>query len=174
MCVAVVAIGASVAATAYAAHEQSQAVQNASDTQAKAGQQALTAQQQAFQQEQKNFAPYAAAGQSALGRLQATAGTYRGGMPPGGPGAGQPMPGMSAPPGMSPPMPSNGVGTGMPPMQALGNYGPPTSQGTGQAPPMSGAPGGSVLMRAPTGETQRVAPQDVQKAQQMGAMIVPG
>lgn len=191
-------IGISVASSAYAAHKQSSAAKDAAKSQAAAGQQALNAQQGGYQQARQDFSPYAAAGASAVDRLNQTAGRFTGGMPqtadqqaqqfnvqrqrtglgqPPPPGAGMPPPqqGLQGPP-------QGGMPGQMPPPGAGGPQGAP---GLGMPPPMSGAPavpqgppqgqpGGMVTVQAPTGETMQLPQAQAQAAVAKGAKIVNG
>jgi hypothetical protein len=171
---AVVIGGISAASSIAAAKIQSNAAGNAAKTQAAAGQQALNAQQQGYQQQRQDFAPYQAAGASAMGRLNAKAGTYAGvpqrpQMPIGGyvpptaqqpPPQGQPMGQLGQAPSMPPQGPPQAPGGA----QVMGAAGMAMAPQAGQPAPQ-GAPGGqTVKVQAPTGEIAMLSPAMAQQA----------
>lgn len=121
----------------------SNAAKDAAQTQAKAGQQALTTQQQMYQQARQDFNPYQQAGAGALGRLGQRA--------------------SAAPPAFTPGQPSNfgTMGTGQnPALQPAGATNAP--HGMGQPPT-----GQMVTLRAPDGTTQQFPADRVQQVMQL-------
>jgi hypothetical protein len=167
-----IALGVGAGVSAYGAHKQAQAAEKASGQQQQSAQQALDLQRQLYEQTrgdlQQNLAqtrgdlgPYMGAGNQGLSSLTSLLGV------PAAPRGGGPMTPTAAPLGTMPVggMVGLGAASGMP--QPVGSAAPPgmpsplTAGLSGMAPAGGGAPGGTVLLRAPTGQTQAVPAEQV-------------
>lgn len=142
MCATIIAVGASAAVSAYAAHKGAEASKNAAKTQQDSAAEALRVQQDRYKQAREDFSPYAQAGATSLGRLSGMSAQPRQQFDPSKPGGGFQF----QPPGA--PQTQN-LAKGTPFPSPVGPQGPPQATGqpqmpmgqSGPMPPPNGAQG---------------------------------